>query len=125
MNHISGTVNAKQTIVFDYTHVNECAGYNNATGVFTAHQSGIYFFTSSLLHAHQSTSAHIAIAKNGATVAAMHADSAQWEQTSQSVLLHLVQGDEVFVRITDNTDEQFFTALESSFSGFLLCKYFK
>ena len=119
-NSASGGVGANQGIVFDLVQVNQGNGYHNQHGLFIAPQSGIYFFTTSLLHPSQSQPSHNSIMKNGVAVARFHAESNQWEQTSQSIILNVNAGDEIYVRNDDYNNESYNAGLYSSFSGFLL-----
>jgi len=119
-NSAGGPVGANQGIVFDLVQVNQGNGYHNQHGLFIAPQSGIYFFTASLLHPSQRQPAHNSIMKNGVAVARFHAESSQFEQTSQSVILNVNAGDEIYVQNDDFNDESYYPGLYSSFSGFLL-----
>ena len=113
-------VNNHQNIVFDLTHVNEGNGYHSSAGLFIAPITGLYFFTVTLTHPEQPQPAHVNILKNGIVVARVHAERHTWEQSSQSVILNLSVGDEVFIRSEDFDHEHFAGVLSSSFSGFLL-----
>ena len=118
--NIAGTVGAGQSIVFDVVYVNQGNGYmyHQNHGLFIAPQSGIYVFLVSLMHSSQSKPGHHSIMKNGQIFARFHSESNQYEQTSQSVILNVNAGDEIYVRNDDN-DEYYGSGLYSSFSGFL------
>ena len=113
-------VNTRQIVVFNVTQVNEGDAYHDQTGLFVAPKNGLYFFTLTLNHPQQSSPAHVSLVKNADVVARIHADLRTWEQSSQSVILNLSAGDEVFVRNDDYDHKSFAGLLQSSFSGFLL-----
>ena len=119
-NNASDGVGANQNIVFDHVQVNQGNGYHSHHGLFIAPRSGIYFFTVSLLHYPQSQASHPRIIKNGAVVARFHAAANQWEQTSQSIILNVNAGEEIYVKNEDYGNEIYVASLHSSFSGFLL-----
>ncbi|WAR16697.1 C1QL4-like protein [Mya arenaria] len=115
-----GSVNANQNIVFDSILINEGNGYHSNHGLFIAPQSGIYFFTITLLHPNQPNPVHAEVIHNGNVIARLHSESKQYEQTSQSLIVNVNTGEEIFVVNRDYNNEVYITGLYSSFSGFLI-----
>ncbi|XP_052765607.1 complement C1q tumor necrosis factor-related protein 3-like isoform X1 [Mya arenaria] len=115
-----GSVNANQNIVFDSILINEGNGYHSNHGLFIAPQSGIYFFTITLLHPNQPTPVHAEVIRNGTVIARLHSESNQYEQTSQSLIANVNTGEEIYVVNRDYANEVYTTGLYSSFSGFLI-----
>ncbi|XP_052791280.1 complement C1q tumor necrosis factor-related protein 3-like [Mya arenaria] len=116
-------INKNEFITFEKVNVNEGNGYHSTHGLFTAPVSGTYFFSVTLLHPNQPQPTHVDIVHNGNVVARLHCEHTTWEQSTQSFLLNVNAGEDVFVRNIDLDNETFKGSLTSSFSGFLLWEF--
>ncbi|XP_052778251.1 cerebellin-1-like [Mya arenaria] len=112
-------IGIKQNIIFENVILNQGNGFHSQHGVFIAPQAGIYLFTASLLHEAQSFAMHAAIVHNGIMVAKFHGYN-EWEQFSQTVIISVNVGEEVYVRNIAVNNEIIHGDSYSTFSGFLL-----
>ncbi|VDI44093.1 Hypothetical predicted protein [Mytilus galloprovincialis] len=114
-----------QKIRFDYVITNVGSGYNPVTGVFKATVTGLYFFTVVIM-SHATEDIETQIVKNGIQIVNTYSgDSTTWNQGSQSVVLQLTAGDNVYIQIQNNKgvndgNIRIFGQSWSSFSGFLI-----
>jgi len=115
-----GAIRVNQNIVFDHVYVNDFNGYHSTQGLFIVPVSGIYFFTFSLLHGYQDNPVKPVLFKNGVIVAQAHSELRQYEQSSQSVILKVEAGDEIYVRNIEYSNVKYLDQLLCSFSGFIL-----
>ncbi|XP_022082647.1 uncharacterized protein LOC110974963 [Acanthaster planci] len=117
--HISGSNREGEIIVFDHVESNFGSGYDSQTGKFTCSAPGAYFFTVSLL---SNSQPYGQLWKNGHHISSIHhSDSGTFQQSSNSVVLALVMGDEVYVKIGDNANRAIYGDTKySSFAGFLI-----
>ena len=102
-------------------------GYNNATGIFTAPLSGIYFFSCSVLdHTtggnHGDFMLHAEMVKNGVVMARVfaHATSVYRDQGAQTIIVQVDKGDEIWVKGIDNNNLGLGGELYTTFSGYML-----
>ncbi|KAH3706154.1 uncharacterized protein LOC127857887 [Dreissena polymorpha] len=114
-------IGINQNIIFGQVLTNEGGGFHPNHGVFTAPQSGVYVFSSSIL-TFANGEYHAAIVHNGNIVTHIYGggDSGRHDQGSQTVVIKLNAGDEVAVQNVDKPDNNIWGDLYSSFSGFLL-----
>ncbi|XP_062577002.1 cerebellin-2-like [Saccostrea cucullata] len=108
------------TVHFLKVITNAGNGFDPNTGIFRAPVSGLYLFSASIL----SLAGHevrCEIAKNGDVVAYIFSgDNATYSTGTQSVLLDLVQHDEIWIKITNNNDVHVLGGGWSSFIGVLI-----
>ena len=118
--HTLSHLGAGQNLIFEKTNVNTNNVYNPHHGVFTAPVPGIYLITTSIL-ANQNREIHCDIVLNGRVVAQIYArgSDSKHDQGSQTILLHLKQGDDVSIQ-NDDLDESIVGSLYTTFSGCLL-----
>ncbi|XP_052777858.1 cerebellin-1-like [Mya arenaria] len=112
-------IGINQNIIFENVLLNQGNGFHSQHGVFIAPQAGIYLFTASLLHEAQSIAIHAAIVHNGNIVAKCHGYN-EWEQFSQTVIIKVKVGEEVYVKNVAAEHEIVHGESFSTFSGFLL-----
>ena len=86
-------------VVFDVIHLNDGNGYNNVHGIFTAPIAGIYHFTMALT----SRRLRVIMMKSNTPIAAQYLDDKtdRWLKQSATVIVHLVKGDDVWVKVTE------------------------
>ncbi|XP_052774313.1 uncharacterized protein LOC128212944 [Mya arenaria] len=108
-----------QNILFENVILNQGNGFHSNHGVFIAPQSGIYLFTASLLHQAQSIAMHAAIIHEGRIVTKIDGSN-DWTQSSQTVVIQVNTGEEVWVSTIDYEHENIHGDSFSAFSGFLL-----
>ena len=65
---------------------------------------------------------HASIVQNGNNVGVIyaHGDSGRHDQGAQTVVIQVKQGDEIWVKNIDITDDQIYGGYYSTFSGYLL-----
>ena len=118
--------------MFESTITNYGNGYANDTGVFKAPLSGIYLFSCSVFDAlgttnHGSVKVHAEIVKNNYTLARVfaHAEDQYRDQGAQTILVKASVGDQIWVRISDNTDLSLGGKLYTTFSGYMVWELFE
>jgi len=118
--HTLSHLGAGQNLIFEKTNVNTNNVYNPHHGVFTAPVPGIYLITTSIT-AHNNQENHCDIVLNGHLVAQIYTRGTdnRYDQGSQTILLHLKQGDDVSIQ-NDDLNDTIHGGLYTTFSGFLL-----
>ncbi|PVD37773.1 hypothetical protein C0Q70_00374 [Pomacea canaliculata] len=117
-----------QRIVYDTVFVNEGSGYNNITGIFTCPRTGGYVFKIHLC-APRHTSLWLSLYHEVTSVQTMevHADEYSKAETV-TVVLQLMQGDEVYLASTPGHSSRMFgapDAILNTFSSSFLSPAFK
>ena len=116
-------VGVNQNIIFDQVRLNLGGGYHNQHGIFIVPQPGIYLFSSTLMT--NNDPAHLEIhgflVVDGQVVARIlgHMNNSLVDQSSQTVIVQVNKGQEVWVRNEIN-DSSYWGAAYSTFSGYLL-----
>ena len=116
-------VGVNQNIPFENVLLNLGNAYHSQHGIFIAPQSGIYLFSSSIMSNNVNhVEVHADLVQNGNVVARIyaHSDSVRHDQGAQTVVIQVKQGDEIWVRNIDYTDDQIYGSYYSTFSGYLL-----
>jgi hypothetical protein len=106
-----------QAIIFDTIVTNIGHHYSANTGVFTAPINATYYFSASIL-SHTGEALETEIVKNGVREVLMYSYDNAHEQGSNSVVLQLNTGDEVWVRHTITVGTIIYGNGWSTFSGF-------
>ncbi|XP_029942014.1 complement C1q-like protein 2 [Salarias fasciatus] len=112
-----------EVLKFDDVITNLGNNYDAGTGKFTCHVSGIYFFTYHvLMRGGDGTSMWADLCKNGQVRASAIAQDADqnYDYASNSAVLHLDSGDEVFVKLDGGKAHGGNNNKYSTFSGFIL-----
>ncbi|KAM9316123.1 uncharacterized protein PAF06_007090 [Gastrophryne carolinensis] len=111
-----------QPLRFDRVFVNENKPYNVNSGVFVATVEGVYFFS---YHLNPSISCLIAgLAHNSRIVVQTKMQECDVCQSSGSVLLHLLEDDEVWLQVINGGQKELsFDDSDSLFSGFMLYSF--
>ena len=113
------------TIRFTNVVTNIGGHYHTSTGIFACQYSGLYVFTLNIIKTSEYNNAHCYIRKNGSgkviawTDPDSNSDGGVYSATN-SVVLHLVQGDTVDVGGCSRIDNIHNANETSSFSGFLI-----
>ncbi|KAH3853729.1 hypothetical protein DPMN_096261 [Dreissena polymorpha] len=114
-------IGINQNIIFEQVISNIGNGYHADHGLFVAPTSGIYLFSTSLLHrATIGQPLHAEITHSGVPVVRIHGDDNIYDSGSQTVIIQVNQGEEVWVRNIDYNDENIAGSLFSSFAGVLI-----
>jgi len=113
-------IGINQNTVFEKVVLNQGNGYHPQHGVFISPRAGVYLFTANLVHSTTPGSFHGGLMLNGNLVVRLHGMYNIWDSTSQTVLLSLSSGDEVYVRNLDSEHQNVIGSSYSSFSGFLV-----
>ena len=114
-----------QIIRFDKVITNVGGGFDPVSSIFKTPVSGVYFFTVVIM-SHAAEDIETQIMKNGTPLVNTYSgDSTTWNQGSQSTVVYLNAGDDVYVHIQDNKainngNVRVFGGTWSSFSGFLI-----
>lgn len=125
LSHHLENLGIHQVVVFDNVITNYGSGYDSVSGVFKAPVSGLYFFNVVIM-SHAAENIETQIVKNGTPIVSTYSgDSTTWNQGTQSTVLYLNSGDDVYVHIQDNKginngNIRIFGAHWTSFSGFLI-----
>ncbi|XP_028255115.1 complement C1q-like protein 2 isoform X2 [Parambassis ranga] len=112
-----------EVLKFDDVITNLGNHYDPTTGKFTCHVSGIYFFTYHvLMRGGDGTSMWADLCKNGQVRASAIAQDADqnYDYASNSAVLHLDSGDEVYVKLDGGKAHGGNNNKYSTFSGFIL-----
>ncbi|KAH3853730.1 cerebellin-1-like [Dreissena polymorpha] len=114
-------IGINQNIIFDKVISNIGNGYHADHGLFIAPTSGIYLFSTTLLHrATIGQPLHAVITHSGVPVARIYTGVDIFDSGSQTVIIQVNQGEEVWVRNFDINDENIYGYLYSSFAGVLI-----
>uniref|UniRef100_A0A8C1ESY5 Cerebellin 7 n=1 Tax=Cyprinus carpio carpio TaxID=630221 RepID=A0A8C1ESY5_CYPCA len=99
-----GPFNTEITLVYKDVFVNEGSAYNPTTGIFTAFVKGVYFFTFTG-HNQSSKPMGLKLLKNGQQMITIynHPQGNRYETASNSISLTLEKGDQVYMRLFENT----------------------
>ncbi|XP_038074780.1 complement C1q tumor necrosis factor-related protein 3-like [Patiria miniata] len=116
---VSGPNRDGEIIIFDHVVTNVGDDFDSETSKFTCSVPGVYFFEVSLL---SRTQPYAKLMKNGEHIFSVHhSDSGTFQQSSNSAVLTLANGDEVWVQIGDDTNRGIYGDTRySSFTGFLI-----
>jgi hypothetical protein len=106
-----------QAILFDTIVTNIGHHYSANTGVFTAPVNATYYFFASIM-SHTNEVLETEIVKNGVRKVLMYSYDNVHEQGTNSVVLQLNIGDEVWVRHTSTVGTKVYGNGWSTFSGF-------
>ncbi|XP_061082574.1 complement C1q-like protein 2 [Conger conger] len=112
-----------EVLKFDDVVTNLGNHYDPSTGKFTCQVSGIYFFTYHvLMRGGDGTSMWADLCKNGQVRASAIAQDADqnYDYASNSVVLHLDSGDEIYVKLDGGKAHGGNNNKYSTFSGFIL-----
>ncbi|KAL1021893.1 hypothetical protein UPYG_G00019400 [Umbra pygmaea] len=112
-----------EVLKFDDVVTNTGNQYDATTGKFTCEVSGIYFFTYHvLMRGGDGTSMWADLCKNGQVRASAIAQDADqnYDYASNSVVLHLDSGDEIYVKLDGGKAHGGNNNKYSTFSGFIL-----
>uniref|UniRef100_A0A8C2YYG5 Complement C1q like 2 n=1 Tax=Cyclopterus lumpus TaxID=8103 RepID=A0A8C2YYG5_CYCLU len=112
-----------EVLKFDDVITNLGDHYDASTGKFTCHVSGIYFFTYHvLMRGGDGTSMWADLCKNGQVRASAIAQDADqnYDYASNSAVLHLDSGDEIYVKLDGGKAHGGNNNKYSTFSGFIL-----
>ncbi|XP_070786669.1 complement C1q-like protein 2 isoform X1 [Enoplosus armatus] len=112
-----------EVLKFDDVITNLGNHYDASTGKFTCHVSGIYFFTYHvLMRGGDGTSMWADLCKNGQVRASAIAQDADqnYDYASNSAVLHLDSGDEIYVKLDGGKAHGGNNNKYSTFSGFIL-----
>ncbi|XP_073704370.1 complement C1q-like protein 2 [Garra rufa] len=109
------------TLVYKDVFVNEGSAYNPTTGIFTAFVKGVYFFTFSG-HNRSSKPMGLRLFKNGQQMITVynHPLGDRYETASNSIALTLEKGDQVYMRLRENTWVLDNVNDHTTFTGYLL-----
>jgi hypothetical protein len=116
-----------QVVRFDHVITNAGSGFDPVSGIFRPPVSGLYFFTVVIM-SHAGEDIETQIVKNGTPLLnAYSGDSTTWNQGSQTTVVHLNVGDDVYIHIHNNPQVndgniRVYGYNWSSFSGFLISR---
>lgn len=118
-------IGGHHTLIFDVIKSNSGNGLHPTTGVFTAPSSGFYVFTWTI-RINDNSYRSVELVVNGHEVGALYQDagSSEYDMGSTTVVTHVNQGEDVFLRtrILDNNQGILHNNANgySSFSGWRL-----
>ncbi|KAK7506695.1 hypothetical protein BaRGS_00002170 [Batillaria attramentaria] len=111
-----------ETLVLRTVDLNSGQGYDKNTGIFTAPASGLYLFSLHITHTPPG-SLQVIMVKNGNTLTEVEAsgdDPKYMDRASSTVLVHLRNGDKVWVKHFDGTSTTIQGYFRTSFTGTLV-----
>ena len=110
-----------QAVIFDNVVTNIGNGYNNNLGVFKAPVAGVYLISTTIT-AYYRDDGHFAVYINQKreTWFIVRGSENQYDETSQTLIVHLDAGDDVTVRKIIDSDPGVHGEDHSLFSGVLL-----
>ena len=111
-----------QTVEYDIVKTDIGHSYNPQHGIFTAPVKGVYLFSASICTT-PDNAVHLNMVKNGNIVAYLYSYNNGWDLGSQTVVLELTKGDEVWMKHDpkyDQAGKSTLTSYFNSFSGVLL-----
>ena len=114
-----------QTIIYDRIYMNIGNGYNIAVGSFVVPKTGIYVLSYTALNI-KGSDAYIEIVHNGVRMAITNLDSSGNNMGSQTIIAHLTEGDNVWIRNASSAGPKLMGRAQETynrFSGFLLLDY--
>ena len=119
-------LNLQDTVKFQNLVTNDGNAFDHVTGIFRAPVSGVYYFSVVIL-SHPANDMETEIVKNGDGIVRTYSgDSKLWKSGTQTTVLYLEVGDQVWIRILDavpavnDGNVHVFGYGFSSFSGFLI-----
>ncbi|XP_072032139.1 uncharacterized protein [Amphiura filiformis] len=106
-------------ITFDTVITNIGNRFNFENGHFVCYVNGTYFFSFSVVH---NKDTRVALVKNGDLLVSIHGDAARIKRTmyTNSVVIELIEGDEVWLRLAAGHDLSGNNQNLNAFTGFLL-----
>ncbi|XP_062300623.1 caprin-2-like [Scomber scombrus] len=116
-----GPFNTHTTLIYKTVMINTGSAYNQFTGIFTAPVTGVYYFIF-FYHAGGNNPTDLSLFKNNELVSMAYDHRTEHDGADNggnAVFLQLQQGDQVFVRLGENTHIWAHTHI-TTFSGFLL-----
>ena len=118
-----GNIKRHQSVIFDNVITNEGSGYNNATGVFTCEEPGVYVFFLNVMTLYNKY-VEVELIKNGDRFLIQYSsDASGFDNGSNLGVIRLAKGDTVWARVhwhNDKDKEDVMRPLWTTFSGFLL-----
>ncbi|XP_070541974.1 complement C1q subcomponent subunit B-like [Ptychodera flava] len=119
-----GPVSSHTTVIYDKVYSNVGNGYSSSTGKFTCSVSGIYFFMISGMRIHShSHFMYICLMKNNEKLPCVYVHNSgqrHYGAASNSVIIDLEAGDEVWVRLGYGHALYSDSNEYASFTGYLL-----
>ncbi|XP_041650399.1 complement C1q-like protein 4 [Cheilinus undulatus] len=116
-----GPFNTEITLIYKTVKTNIGNAYNSATGIFTAPVAGVYYFTF-FCNANRGQKLLLELHKNSEkiiSVIELNSDTDSDDNGGNAVFLQLQQGDQVYVRMMENT-HVYGGDYHTTFSGFLV-----
>ncbi|XP_077997738.1 uncharacterized protein LOC144450869 [Glandiceps talaboti] len=117
-----GRVSSHTVIVYDKVYSNDGNGYSTSTGKFTCPVSGMYYFTISAMR-YSSSELFVCLMKNTTRLPCVWINNtSDWAYggVSNSVIIDVDQGDEIWVRLHSNTAVYSNNNEYTTFTGYLL-----
>lgn len=109
-----------QTVVYNLVETNVGSSYNQHTGHFTCPRSGLYLFTLTTL-SESGKHLQLDLVLNGRNVISVTSQGPGFQQSSNSKVLHVNQGEALWVRVRGPVTDQIVWADNySGFAGYLI-----
>ncbi|XP_077997915.1 uncharacterized protein LOC144451031 [Glandiceps talaboti] len=118
-----GPVSSSTVIVYEKVYSNDGNGYSTSTGKFTCPVSGMYYFSISGMQQSNSYIFYACLIKNATRLPCIYAHNSGdrlYGAASNSVIIDVDQGDEIWVRLHSGTAVYGGGNEETTFSGYLL-----
>ncbi len=115
----AGTVSSTNTIVYDLADVNQGNAYSTSTGIFTAPQTGLYWFGSTFLNVGSEADVEIRLDNTSDSIGKMRASSSSNHVTaSWSGVVYLTANQNVRCVVTSGTAHN--GGRWTTFTGYLI-----
>ncbi|XP_070543123.1 complement C1q subcomponent subunit B-like [Ptychodera flava] len=118
-----GPVSGDTTVIYNKVYANVGNGYSLSTGKFTCSVSGVYFFMMSGMRRPTSHILYICLMKNNEKLPCVYVHNSgqrQYGSASNSVIIDLQEGDEVWVRLSSGRALYSDNDEYATFTGYLL-----
>lgn len=122
---IDSSMETGQTLILQNVRLNKGKGYDKVIGVFTAPETGLYFFTAHVCTHLGKAFYYDIVLENSHIAKSTHYNTAQYDCSSVSAITMVTAGQRVWVKCTSgSTNTQMYESIytQTSFSGVLLQK---
>ncbi|XP_002732902.2 uncharacterized protein LOC100372009 [Saccoglossus kowalevskii] len=107
-------------VTYDEVYTNVGEHYNGDTGIFTCPISGVYYFTMTALKQNSDTNMHVCFMRNQTKLTCAYSESAGYGTGTNSIILELQEGDEMWVRLSAGNALYSASHGYSTFSGYMI-----
>ncbi|XP_077997934.1 caprin-2-like [Glandiceps talaboti] len=118
-----GPLSGSRVVVYNKVYANDGNGYSTSSGKFTCPVSGMYYFMIAAMRRLTSDNLHVCLMKSTTQLPCIYVHNSGGRQhgaSSNSVIIEVLQGDEIWVRLGDGTAVYGDSGEYTTFTGYLL-----